>query len=312
MAGAQSRTHTWSVPTSPRSPEKLPDELALLSRFEGQLWNEDTQTRFARALAEAEFFEGSVSATEPDFSARDRVNRAPKTFGFVRIQRGTPLEITPAGRELIGRRNVDDLLLRQLLKWQYPSANHGGRDYRELFCIRPFLEVLRLVRDLGGLTKTELAIFAVPLIRYEDYEDVTASIRAYRAALSRVRGNAARKQFARDALRRRIREIYDADIRAGRIARAKPPRVKLPWTGSSARRPATSAITPAPRCGTSGRPVYSPFPRGSTSWSCSRSDLRRLPTSSKKPRANRPTTPMPLRFWRPSATRRSLASPATS
>src|SRR5438105_9973028 len=109
MPSQHSRTRTWSVPTSPRNPYKLPEELALLTGFEGRLWNQETQIAFARELAGAEFFEGSVSANEPDFSARDRINRAPKTFGFVRLVRGCPLEITAAGRELIQRRHLDDL-----------------------------------------------------------------------------------------------------------------------------------------------------------------------------------------------------------
>src|ERR1035441_8695182 len=147
------RTRTWSVPTSPRSPYKLADEIRLLRDhgFEGQPWDHEAQVRFSMLLAQADFFEGNVSESEPAFSARDRINRAPRTFGFVRLPRGRPLQVTKAGSALLDGRAPDDLFLHQLLKWQYPSPNHGGRDYRELFRIRPFLEMLRLIRELQGI-----------------------------------------------------------------------------------------------------------------------------------------------------------------
>ena len=63
---------TWSMPTSPRSPYKLPQTLVLLSEFEGQVWNRETQTTFAKKLAGSDFYEGSVPANL-DFAARDRI-----------------------------------------------------------------------------------------------------------------------------------------------------------------------------------------------------------------------------------------------
>src|SRR5687767_5600270 len=119
MPVQSARTRTWSVPTSPRNPYKLPEDIRLLSRFEGQPWTRQTQRRFAAELAASESYEGTVSANLPDLSARDRT-RAPKTFGFARIRRDEPIRITPAGDELIRERGLDDLFLRQLLKWQYP------------------------------------------------------------------------------------------------------------------------------------------------------------------------------------------------
>lgn len=223
MASQQSRTRTWSVPTSPRSPQKLPDELGLLAdSFEGRVWDQEAQRSFARQLAQAEFFEGEGSSTLSDFSARDRVNRAPKTFGFIRLHgRRPPIEILPAGRQLIEQQNLPDLFLHQLLKWQYPSAvmaQRNKRDYIELFHIKPFLECLRLVRELNGISKLELAIFAVPLIDYRDYDEARESILAFREQLGAVSGRGPRGAFIRQTFADRLKAVYHDDIRDGRIA----------------------------------------------------------------------------------------------
>ena len=177
---------TWSVPTSPRSPYKLPQELKLLSEFEGQIWNKHTQRRFAQMLAESDFYEGSVSETLPDFSARDRVNRSPKTFGFARFDEQRRMRITDAGRRLIEGARIEELFTRQLLKWQYPSPKHHGNRYRN-FNIRPFVETLRLVYELDGLSKREIAIFCLPLIDFRSYSSVKAEIIKFRKELSQLK-----------------------------------------------------------------------------------------------------------------------------
>ena len=213
------RTRTWSVPTSPRSPFKLADELRLLRDhgFERQPWDHEAQVRFSRLLAKADFFEGNVSESEPDFSARDRINRAPRTFGLVRLPRGAPLQLTKAGNALLEGRAPDDLFLHQLLKWQYPSPNHDDRNYRELFCIRPFLEMLRLIRELQGITKPELALFGVPLIDYQNYENARDSLLAFREEYSRLAGTRVRREFVVLQAGQLFRQYYRDDIATGNI-----------------------------------------------------------------------------------------------
>jgi hypothetical protein len=185
--------------------------------FEGRAWDRDSQTRFSRLLAAADFFEGSVSESHPDFSARDRINRAPRTFGFVRLPRRGVLQITDAGIALLSETSVGDLFLHQLLKWQYPSPNHHKRDYRDLFCIRPFLEILRLIRDLDGLSKHELAIFGVPFIDYHDYGGVRDQIIAFRAQYARESGSVTRGSYLARTARVMFETYYAEDIAAGRI-----------------------------------------------------------------------------------------------
>lgn len=89
MPGALTRT--WFLPTSPRSPSKVRDELALLARFDGcEWWERDAagnlvnQMRFAELLENSDFYEGTVSEGNEAFAARDRL-RAPQMLGLVRV-----------------------------------------------------------------------------------------------------------------------------------------------------------------------------------------------------------------------------------
>jgi len=215
---------TWSVPTSPRSPYKLPQELNLLKEFEGQIWNVDTQRKFARKLAESDFYEGIVSETFPDFSARDRVNRSPKTFGFVEFKKRRVC-ITEAGKKLIEGLGVEELFTRQLLKWQYPSPNHHGDRYQD-FNIRPFVEMLRLIYELDGLSKREIAIFGLPFINLRNYALVKEEIMRFRGESGRLR-NVERKRFIVTTHTNKYRSIYRAELLSGSF-RVRESRGRVP------------------------------------------------------------------------------------
>ncbi len=132
------------VTTSPRTPEKIIPEIKLLAdNFSGQVWNYDTQTRFMELLRDENSFHGE-GFRNPDFSARDRINRAPKSLGFVRLK--PDIALTEAGEELLSAADKADVFLRQLLKFQLPSPYHRLSKDAACFNVKPFLEILRLVR----------------------------------------------------------------------------------------------------------------------------------------------------------------------
>ena len=85
--------------TSPRTPEKMIPEIELLvEHFAGSSWNSDTQRAFMDVLREEQFFNGK-GEKDPALSARDRINRAPKSLGFVNL---SPfISLTPAGKALL-------------------------------------------------------------------------------------------------------------------------------------------------------------------------------------------------------------------
>lgn len=199
------------VTTSPRTPSKMIPEIELLNRnFEGQEWNNETQISFMELLKEENFFNGE-GANDPAFSARDRINRAPKSLGFVVLS--PTIQLTPAGLELVNSKRKDEIFLRQLLKFQVPSPYHKPSENSADFWVKPYLELFRLIRHFGSLKFDELMIFGLQLVDFRQFDNIVAKIDTFRTAKAQYQGNA--KKFKAEYLDAELRLIYNDDIIAG-------------------------------------------------------------------------------------------------
>lgn len=175
--------------TSPRTPSKMIPEIQLLSEhFTGKEWNRQSQVEFIDLLAQSGFFEGSGSSNNKDFSARDRINRAPKALGFVDLS--PRIKLTDAGQALVYGKRPQEVFLRQLLKFQLPSPYHiETANVEGTFYIKPYLEIMRLIRDLGSLSFDELKIFALMLTDYREYDTVKNAILDFRTEKKPIKDN---------------------------------------------------------------------------------------------------------------------------
>lgn len=199
--------------TSPRTPSKMIPEIALLHKeFNGANWNTRTQSLFIDKLSKSTFFEGIGSPSNQAFSARDRINRAPKALGFVDLN--PFIALTAAGATLIYGKRPQEIFLRQLLKFQIPSPYHKeSPQITGTFFVRPYLELLRLIRDLTYLTFDELKIFALQLTDYRKYDIIKAKIKRFRQEKENHRGEYNR--FVSETWKSAILEIYSHRIAAG-------------------------------------------------------------------------------------------------
>lgn len=191
---AQIRSKTLFLTTSPRTPEKMIPEIKLLEKhFSGEVWNKSSQSAFMEILREEQFFNGK-GENDPGFSARDRINRAPKSLGLVRLS--PRISLTPAGQALIESKNKHEVLLRQMLKFQLPSPFHKPTIDAANFCIKPYLELIRLVRRLGTLRFDELQMFGMQLTNWHDFEKIVQKIEQFRRAKATHKGGY--RTFKRD------------------------------------------------------------------------------------------------------------------
>ncbi|MBE5713071.1 MAG: AlwI family type II restriction endonuclease [Ruminococcaceae bacterium] len=199
--------------TSPRSPMKMIPEIALLhEKFEGESWNKVTQEQFIDELAESSFFEGVGSTSDKAFSARDRINRAPKALGFVDLK--PHIKLTDAGKALISGKRTQEIFLRQLLKFQLPSPFHTeNKRILGTFYVRPYLEILRLVRELDHLTFDELKIFGMQLTDYRKYDVIKNKILTFRSKKEQRRREY--KRFVNETWENTILEIHKDRIAEG-------------------------------------------------------------------------------------------------
>ncbi|HBB76734.1 MAG: hypothetical protein A2186_01055 [Candidatus Levybacteria bacterium RIFOXYA1_FULL_41_10] len=200
--------------TSPRSPLKMQDEIKLLvDKLTGRIWNTDSQTEFSKLLSSSDFFEGKI-LSNLDFAARDRVNRAPKALGLVDLQ--PVVKITDAGNLFVNGKRPKEILSRQLFKFQLPSPYHT--DNENTFNIRPYLELLRLIYELDGLNKNEIAMFVMQLTNIDRYEDVRSQMLNFREKVSSIDRNFTNyRRTADEIFNNIVSKLYKEEIRQGNI-----------------------------------------------------------------------------------------------
>jgi len=215
-----SRSRAWNFPTSPRSPYKLQGELQLLKAFDGRVWDKNTQLEFAKSLANYAGFEGNVSKEETAFSARDRL-RGPRLMGFICTpKRGTKdgkLEFTEVGKLFLNATEEEQelILQRQIAKVQYRSHLHNNKGFEDMN-IRPLMLMIKLLLELGKMSKEEIALFALTLTDYKKFDSVVSEIKLYRELVSKKKAGLERKTFKKDYATQYVNKVYEDDIESGR------------------------------------------------------------------------------------------------
>lgn len=212
---AKIKAKTLFFTTSPRTPNKMIPEIELLDGvLGGKPWNTVTQAAFMNALVGSPFFESQGKPKDPALSARDRITRAPKALGFVDLK--PVVSLTDAGKRFISGKRTEEVLLRQLLKFQLPSPYHTSPNNGVVYWVRPYLELLRLVKTLEKLTFDEAMVFGMQLTDYRKFNDVVLKIRAFRKGKEENKGQY--KRFLRAVLDGEIQVIYEQEILSGRTA----------------------------------------------------------------------------------------------
>lgn len=197
--------------TSPRTPSKMVPEITLLvEHFAGKKWDKESQCAFMEVLKNENFFNGK-GENDPAFSARDRINRAPKSLGFVKLS--PTIKLTPAGEQLISSKRKDEVFLRQMLKFQVPSPYHKPSSKAAKFCIKPYLEMLRLVRTMGTLKFDELQMFGMQLTDWHDFERIVQKIETFRIEKAKNKGSY--RAFKTEYLNTELKQIYEKRIEQG-------------------------------------------------------------------------------------------------
>lgn len=199
------------ITTSPRTPEKMIPEIDLLSKnFEGKKWNTETQIAFMELLRNENFFNGSGN-NDPAFSARDRINRAPKALGFILLE--PTIKLTESGKALISAKRKEEVFLRQLLKFQIPSPYHTPSEKAADFYVKPYLEILRLIYTLGTLKFDELMIFGLQLTDYREFNNIVKKIEKFR--IDREKTSKKYCEFKYYAQMNELQEIYSSELAKG-------------------------------------------------------------------------------------------------
>ncbi|HET7768259.1 MAG TPA: AlwI family type II restriction endonuclease, partial [Chloroflexota bacterium] len=209
----------WSFPCSPRNPAKVREELRLLRtlipewRARGLTWGprSGTQLEFGRRLRASgdiptigddnlRFQRQTTHVSEDNlrWTARARFGTY-RFFGFAQTDAEGYAVLTPAGERFVDSPRPGDVLLRQLLKWQYPDFQHHGARYPASdFAIHPFLATARVLRELDGLTREEISLFCFTMRRTEDAAATAEQIKRFRERRERAPGRTGKRRAARE------------------------------------------------------------------------------------------------------------------
>lgn len=201
--------------TSPRTPFKSIPEIALLDEeLNGCIWDKKTQKEFYYLLRDRDFFESdnAKEPKEPELAGRDRINRLPKALGFVKLP---VIGLTDAGKELLESNNKEEILLRQMMKFQLPSPYHPLGKNAAPFWVKPYLEILRLIRVIGTLSFDELQIFAMQIVDYRMFDEIVNKIHKFREDKKLYTGKYA--EFKQKIISNEIYEIFEEEITTGNI-----------------------------------------------------------------------------------------------
>ena len=210
-----SKTKALFVFTSPRTIEKIIPEIKILcENFNGQKWsgNEEVQIDFFQTLFDSEFYEGKTFPSNPALAARDRITRAVKSLRFVDLH--PKVELTEAGILLLSEKRLDETFTRQLLKFQLPSPYHTQSRTVD-FNVRLYLELLRLIKAVESLSKTEIALFFSQLTNYSKFDIIVKKILEFRENSKSYKGS--RKMYVSKCFENEVLKIFENEIQSKKL-----------------------------------------------------------------------------------------------
>lgn len=201
--------------TSPRTLEKIIPEIELLTTlYTGKVWsgNQKLQANYFDNLYNSDFYEGESYPSDPALAARDRITRAPKALGFIDLK--PIIQLTEIGQVLLSGKRIDETFTRQLLKFQLPSPYHTQSTMIE-FKVKPYLELIRLIRNLGSISKTEIALFFSQLTNIDKYSLIVKKIKSFQEEAKNFEGS--RKMYVSQCFEREVLEIFEEEVQSKKL-----------------------------------------------------------------------------------------------
>jgi hypothetical protein len=199
---------TWTMRTKPRSAIRTVEWFAAFAATaDGGNWNAAT-ARDHHPVRRA-----YVAAAHPDLDvegAGDLESNARQdkaifeTLGLAREEPDGLIRVTPAGRLLISGDDPGEVLLRQLLKWQFPSHVHQTSDFRRM-AVFPFEILLRVLDALGEVSRLEIAATFFTCVRREQIPDAIDRI-------GRVRKTRRQARESETAFAARVCALLNPDL----------------------------------------------------------------------------------------------------
>lgn len=157
--------NTWVLVPKPRSAIKTIQWFPALMKVDGSLWNkkdENNEHPVRREYLQYAHPFDEFNDDDPEVNARMEFARY-QTLGLAyldecKVESERRLIITPAGKELVSSNNKEEVILRQLLKWQFPSNIHSSSSFSpmKVFPLEVVIHVLEYFKTINRLDATFL------------------------------------------------------------------------------------------------------------------------------------------------------------
>lgn len=177
---------TWGLVPKPRSIIKTVEWFLSLVRIEGDFWNEKNEKGEhpvrREYLKSAHPYE-EYKEKDPEINARMEFARY-QTLGLAYLdttkdEENKRIVITKAGKELIVSENKEEIILRQLLKLQFPSNIHSSSKYSGMR-VFPLEIILRVLNEFGFVNRLEVAFSVFTCTNIKDIDSIFSKIREFR------------------------------------------------------------------------------------------------------------------------------------
>ena len=214
----------WNIGnTTIRNPNRIPDGLKLLKKFEGKIWDYQLQAEFYDAAKKIDILKSESKEITP----KSKTHFARKwaacfnQLGFARAWKDKgkgPVEITDIGNLLVNDEiTFEEAMLRQLLKYQLPSIIEKGKKYKgfHFHPFRVFLEVIYGLHEQGvkGLTGEEIGLYVITTLRNDKSVDAVRNIVEYRNDRAAIKGNNPKLDYFRNKTKKVIADIFLDDLK---------------------------------------------------------------------------------------------------
>lgn len=168
--------------TKPRSPQPGIKWLDKFLEFEGQnfdLKNDDGRYPIREAYTKLAKPNEDLNPNDLDSDARQQKAYC-ELLGFAYVDDKGIIHSTKAGREIVSKENKrDELMLRQLLKVQYPNFLNDNKQYKHMDVFLMDV-VLQMLNELGYLNRYEAAISLMLCIDKDNIDKAINIVKEFR------------------------------------------------------------------------------------------------------------------------------------
>lgn len=219
-----SKNRFISFRTKPRNPVKTVKWFEYFAQLEGQNYNHSVQRNGTKVHPVRETYiklahpEVDLKKTAPPSSRESQARQEKVTyelFGFGYIDNDGTIQVTKAGREILEKKNKrDELMLRQMLKYQFPNYVNSTVRYEDMEVV--LMEVvLKMIDELEYLNRYEAAISLMFCCHRKEIPRAIEVVKEYRNRAEKI-GNKSKDTM--ETLFFELADKYYPDISLNKIS----------------------------------------------------------------------------------------------